>query len=135
MAFCSIQENFIRNVRAKFCIPYSSQSPDIGQISDRDISDFRISDQSLIKSNCQNSRSSDDIGRKLRPVTKLDKKNKTTWKKIDDNVMPENCNIIDIFPIYGQFAAIPRLDSGRIVSNTYIFINSNFLSYKNWKQN
>ena len=40
--------------------------------------------------------------------------------------MPENCNVIDIFPIYGQFAAIPRLDSGRIVFNTYIFINSNF---------
>ena len=30
------------------------------QNSDRDVSDFRISDQSLIKRNCHNSRTSDD---------------------------------------------------------------------------
>ena len=49
--------------------------------------------------------------------------------------MSENCNIIAIFPIYGQFGAIRKPDSGRIVCKTYIFINSNLLSYKNWKQN
>ena len=33
-----------------------------------------------------------------------------------------------------QFMAIRELDSGRIVCKTYIFINSNLFSYKNWKQ-
>ena len=49
--------------------------------------------------------------------------------------MSGNCEFIDIFPIYGQFGAIRKPDSGRIACKTYIFINSNFLSYKNWKQN
>ena len=43
---------------------------------------------------------------KLEPVTKNDKRNKTTPKKLDDNVMPENCDFIVIFSIYGQFGAI-----------------------------
>ena len=43
---------------------------------------------------------------KLGPVTKLDKRNKTTSKKIDDDVMSENCDAIAIFSIYGQFGAI-----------------------------
>ena len=38
---------------------------------------------------------------KLGPVTKLNKKNKTTSKKFDDDVMPANCDMIAIFPIYG----------------------------------
>ena len=45
-----------------------------------------------------------------------------------------NCDVIVIFPIYGQFGAIRKQDSGRIVCKTYIFIKSNLLSYKNWKQ-
>ena len=49
--------------------------------------------------------------------------------------MSENCNIIAIFPIYGQSGAHWKPDSGRIVCKTYIFINSNLLSYKNWEQN
>ena len=68
---------------------------------------------------------------KLGPVTKLDKRNKTTSKKFDDDVMSENCDVIVIFPIYSQFGAIWKPDSGRIVCKTYIFINSNLLSYKN----
>ena len=67
---------------------------------------------------------------KLGPVTKLDKRNKTTSKKFDDDVMSENCDVIVIFPIYGQFGAIRKPDSGCIVCKTYIFINSNLLSYK-----
>ena len=55
--------------------------------------------------------------------------------KFDDDVMSEHCDVIVIFPIYGQFGAIRKPDSGRIVCKTYIFINSNLLSYKNWKQN
>ena len=39
-----------------------------------------------------------------------------------------------IFLIYGQFEAIRKPDSGRIVCKTYMFFNSNLLTYKNWKQ-
>ena len=68
---------------------------------------------------------------KLGPVTNLDKIYKTTSKKRDDDVMSENCDVIHIFPIYGQFGAIQKPDSGRMVCKIYIFINSNLLSYKN----
>ena len=67
----------------------------------------------------------------LGPVTKLDKKKKTTPKKLDNDVMPLNCDVIVIFPIYGQFGAIRKPDSGCIFCKTYIFINSNLLSYNN----
>ena len=72
---------------------------------------------------------------KIGPVPKIDKKNKTTSKKIDDDVMTEKCDIIAIFPIYVQFGAIRKPDSGRIICKTFIFINTNLLSYKNCKQN
>ena len=65
---------------------------------------------------------------KLGPVTKLDKRNKAKSKKIDDDVMSVNCDVIVIFPIYGQFGAIGKPDSGGIVCKIYIFINSNLLS-------
>ena len=77
------------------------QSSDIGQNSDGGISDFQISSQSLIKRNCHNSWTNDDIDMKLGRVTKLDKTNKTTSKKFDDDVMSKNCDVIAIFPIYG----------------------------------
>ena len=67
---------------------------------------------------------------KLGPVTKLEKRNKTTSKKFDD-VMSTNCDVIVIFTIYDQFGAIQKPDSGGIVCKTYIFIKSNLLSYKN----
>ena len=72
---------------------------------------------------------------KLGPVTRLDKRNKATSKNFDDDVMSGNCDVIVIFLIYGQFGAIRKPDSGAIVCKTYIFINSNLLSYKNRKQN
>ena len=65
LVFCSIQKHFIRNIRIKFAIPNSSQSPDIGQNSDGVISNFRISGQSLIKENFHNSRTSNYIKMKL----------------------------------------------------------------------
>ena len=65
-------------MRAKFGIPASSQSLDIKQNSDGDISDFRNSGQFLVEGNCHNSRTRDDIDMKLGPVTKIDKRNKTT---------------------------------------------------------
>ena len=45
--------------------------------------------------------------------------------------MSENCDVIAIFPIYSQFGATWKPDFRRTVYKTYIFINSNFLSYKN----
>ena len=59
---------------------------------------------------------------KLGAVTKFDKRNTATLKKI-----------YSFFPIYGLIAAIQ--DSRRIVYKIYIFINSNLLPYKTWKQN
>ena len=47
--------------------------------------------------------------------------------------MSENCDINVIFPIYGQFGAIRKLDSSCIIFKTYIIINSNILSYKKLK--
>ena len=58
---------------------------------------------------------------KLRPVTKLDKRNKTTSKKFDVDVMSENCDVIVIFRIFGQFGGIWRPDSGHRVCKRYIF--------------
>ena len=44
------------------------------------------------------------------PVTKLDKRNKRTRKKIDDNVISGNCDIIIIF----QFMANLEQSGSRI---------------------
>ena len=68
---------------------------------------------------------------KLGPVTKLDKKNKERQKKLDDDLVSANCDVIVIFPIYGQFGATRKTDSGRIACKKYIFIKSNLLSYNN----
>ena len=67
------------------------------------------------------------------PGAKVDKRNKTMSKKIDNDVISANCDVIVIFPIYEQFGAIRKSDSGGIVCKTYIFINSNLLSWQNWK--
>ena len=77
------------------------ESADTGQNLDGGISDFQISGQSLIKEKCQNSWSRDDIDMKLRLVTKLDKRNKTTSKKFGDDAMSKNCDAIFIFSMYG----------------------------------
>ena len=44
--------------------------------------------------------------------------------------MSANCGMIVIFPFYGQFGAIRKPESGRMICGTYIFIDSNLLSYK-----
>ena len=56
-------------------------------------------------------------------------------KKIGDGVFSANCDAMVIFWILGQFGAIRKPDSGCMVGNTYIFISSNFVSYKHCKQN
>ena len=68
---------------------------------------------------------------KLGPVTKLDKKNKTMSKNLTLTLCQKIMTSFVIFPIYGQFGAMRKPDSRRTVFKTYIFINSNFLSYKN----
>ena len=72
---------------------------------------------------------------KFGPGTRLDKKNKKTSKKIDIDVMSENCDVIAIFRIFGQFGADQRPDYGNRVYKNYIFSNSHLLSYNHWKQN
>ena len=54
--------------------------------------------------------------------------------QVDVHVMSANCDVIVSFPIYVQFGAIWKPDSGRMACNIYIFITSN-LRDKNWKQN
>ena len=63
----------------------------------------------------------------LGPVTKLDKRNKTRSKKLDDDVMSENSDVI--LRISGQFGAVRWPDSGRRVCKSYVFSNSNLFSY------
>ena len=53
---------------------------------------FLISGQSFIKENCHNSRTIGDIDMKFGPITKFDKRNKTSGK-FDDEIMLENCGI------------------------------------------
>ena len=67
------------------------------------ISDFRIPGQFLIKRNCHISRTIDDIDIKLGPVTKLDKRNKATSKKFDDDVISENYDVIVILSLIVTF--------------------------------
>ena len=52
---------------------------------------------------------------KYGPLTKIDKRNKTTSKTFDDDVMSESCDVIAIFPIYGQSGTIWKPDFGHIV--------------------
>ena len=68
------------------------------------------------------------------PVTKLDKRNKTTSKRFDVQVMSGNCDVIFIFRIFDQFGAVRRPDSRHRVFQSYVFSNNNLFSYKNWKQ-
>ena len=68
---------------------------------------------------------------KLGSVTKLNKRNKVKSKKFDVDVISVNCDVIAIFPIYGQFRAIREPEAGRIICKSYNLINSSLLSYKN----
>ena len=73
-----------------------------GKNADGGISDFCICGQSLIKENCHNSRTSDSIDKKLGPVTKLDKKNKKTPKKLKMTPFQKlrrHCYFCNLWPI------------------------------------
>lgn len=66
---------------------------------------------------------------KLGTVTKPDKRNKITLKNIENNVISTNYKIAVFF----WFMANLKQYSGCIVCKFYLFINSNYLFYKNWK--
>ena len=74
--------------------------------------------------NCQNLNTSNYVDLKLEPVIKFDKRNA---KKIG-NERSVHCDVTVICPVYGQFGAIWKSDSGRMTYNSHTFINSNFLS-------
>ena len=76
----------------------------------------------LIYVNCHNSRTSDDINMRLGAVTKLDERNKKMSKKFEKDAVSANCDVIVIFPIFGQFGAIRKLDSGRIIRKASISV-------------
>ena len=124
LAFCSIQQHFIRDVHVKFFI---SQSPDIEQNSDWCISDFPISGQSLIQGNCHNSRTSDDIDMKLEPVIWQEKQN--NFK----NLRMTSCRKIVKSVLFFQLTVNLEQSKSRILvaqSAKHFFINSNLLSSK-----
>ena len=64
---------------------------------------------------------------KFGPVTKPYKESKTESKRVDNDFMSVNRDVIIIFQIYDQFGAIRKPDSRDTVCETFIFINSNYL--------
>ena len=68
---------------------------------------------------------------KLGPVTKTNKRNKTTSKN-DNDVISENYDVIVIFFFnFELIGAFQNLDSECRVFKSYVSINSNLLSFKN----
>ena len=65
---------------------------------------------------------------KLVTVSKPDKRNTTTSKTIDDNVMSANCDITVALTIYGQFAARRKPDSRHMVYKTFSLTINFYLS-------
>ena len=68
----------------------------------------------------------------LGQITKRDKRNTAMWKKLDDDVIVidddniwRHCHFSNLWINLG---AIQKLESKRMVSKTYIFINSKLLS-------
>ena len=86
LAFCSIQQHFIRDIPIEFGMSKLPQSSVIGENSGGDISDFRISGQLFIKGNCYNTKTRNDIDMKFETVTKFDKRKTETSKKFNDDV-------------------------------------------------
>ena len=56
---------------------------------------------------------------KLELVTKLDIRNMATSKKFDHELMSENCDVIVISQMYGQFDAIWKPNFRRMVCITF----------------
>ena len=93
-----------------------SQSTDIGQNSDEGTI-FIISRYLVNPSNkIVELQYQPCIDVKLGPLTKLDKRNMVTSKKIDNDVM--SANIVVTFLTYDQFGAIWKLDSRSMACKT-----------------
>ena len=127
-AFCSIQRNFIRSICAKFGIPNSPQSPDIGQNSDMGISNLWILDQYIINENFHNCRTSNAIRMKLKPVTKLDKRNTTTL------TMTNYWEIVTSLSFF-QFMANLEQDSKSIILTFFKIVTFELTKSKNRAKN
>ena len=63
----------------------------------------------------------------LGPVTKLYKKNKINFKKIDNDIMLSSFDVIVIILIYGELGANRKPDFGCIFCQTFVFVYSNLL--------
>ena len=61
---------------------------------------------------------------KLGAVTKLDKRNKTTSKKFDDDFVSENCDVIVIFQIFVHLEQsrnkIPDTESAKVMFSVIV---------------
>ena len=121
----------IKDIRVKSCIPNFPESPDIGQNSGQSISAFWISVQFLINENSCSSRTSNDIDMKLEQQLNLTRERRQCQKKFNEDFVLVDFKIIVIFAIYDQFVPTRKPESGRIVCKSYIFIDSNLLSYEN----
>ena len=119
LAFCIIYNAFIRDACAKSGIPYSPYSLDTEQNSDVGISDFPFLVHHLYK----------EIVITPEPAPTKQRQKNWRWRHVG--------KLWRDFPFsnWRPIGAIRKPDSKCIVHKTYIFINSNFLSYKNWKQN
>ena len=70
---------------------------------------------------------------KLGSVTKLDKRNTETSKKL---TMTLCLQIVALLPFFRFMVNLEQSGSLILVTcKTYIFINGNLLFYENWKQN
>ena len=58
---------------------------------------------------------------KLRAVTKLDRRNKTTSKNFDNDVISGSCDVIVSFWIFGQFGArIPDMECAKVMFSVIV---------------
>ena len=92
------------------------------------ISGFSI--KFLKNKNCHNSGTSNDIVMKLEPLLKPENRKTMISKKIDDDDMSVNYDVIVNFPIYCQFGDIWKLDSICMVQYSYFIINNDLSSNK-----
>ena len=89
-----------------------------------------ITDQIVIsifltkRRNCHNSRTSYDTDLKLRPVTKLDKRNKTTSKKLADDVIFRkfwrHYHSFNLQPIWSNLEARFQAQSVKLISSLIV---------------
>ena len=126
--------NISLDIHAKFGMPNLPQSSDIGQNSDRDISNFQISGQSLSKVYCHNSITCDDIYMKLEPVTKLDKSTKQSQKKLALTICQQILTSLSIFQFMANMEQYGSQILGKLsVKITFSLKVTFFLTNRTWK--